>query len=62
MQNAAEEKLAILSSGKDQRKKGEKKKTWNDVLQEAHLDFGSLVSPGKASNGSNGQDILPGCT
>ena len=44
MQNAVEEKLAILSSSKDQRKKG-KKKIWNDVLQEACLDFGSHVRP-----------------
>lgn len=45
MQNVDEEKLAILSSGKDQRKKERKKYIWNDVLQEVCLHFGSHVRP-----------------
>lgn len=58
MQKSVEEKLAILSSGKEQRKKN----IWNDVLQEMGLDFGSRVKPRwKEHNGSNHQAILPGC-
>lgn len=56
MQNSVEEKLAILSSGKEQRKK----KIWNDVLQEVVLEFGSQVKPRwKEHNGNNHQAILP---
>lgn len=39
MQNSVEEKLATLSSGKEQGKKN----IWNDLLQEVGLDFGSLT-------------------
>lgn len=59
MQNSVEDKLAILSSGKEQRKN---MYIWNDVLQEVCLGFGPHVKPRwKEHNGSNHQAILPGC-
>lgn len=49
--NVVEEKFAILSSGKDQRKKLKKKIYMEWLLQEACTDFGSHVRPEVDKNG-----------
>lgn len=57
MQNSVEEKLAIVSSGKEQRKKI----CMEWCSAEVCLDFGSHAKPRwKKHNGGNGQAILPG--